>query len=139
MASRILVLHGPTLGLLGKAPGTPALPTIEALDGRLRSLAKRLGIEVNLVRSNHEGALVDALEERQGWYDAVIVNPGPLAWTSQVLKDALTLVAVPTIEVHLAKPRRLSGRSSSVVKDACDAQLVGSRRLRGGPGAPGVR
>jgi 3-dehydroquinate dehydratase-2 len=121
MARRLLVLHGPTLGFLDSGSSQK----LSILDARIRAHAAALKLEVTIVRSNHEGALVDALEERRQWYDGLIVSPGPLAYTGIVLRQALAEVNVPTIEVHLAKLKKIAGRATSVVKDACDGQVVG--------------
>lgn len=101
---RVLVLQGPNLNLLGtRQPdiyGTTSLAEIEA---RLRSAARAWrDLEVDFLQSNSEGALLDALHAADANAGAVIINPGGLAHTSVVLRDAIAALRIPTIEVHLS-------------------------------------
>ncbi|HEX6539040.1 MAG TPA: type II 3-dehydroquinate dehydratase [Candidatus Dormibacteraeota bacterium] len=100
--TRVLVLNGPNLAMLGSREprlyGTATLSDIEAV---VRERAAALGVIVRLAQSNHEGELVDILEAERARADGCIVNPGGLAHTSMVLADALRAFERPVIEVHI--------------------------------------
>lgn len=145
MARRILVLHGPNLNLLGE--GTlKGLDRLTDLNAGLRTRARAVGVEVKLVQSNHEGALVDALHAERAWAEAVIVSPAVLARSGYVLRDALVALGIPAIEVQLTEvPRRVADRGTSVFEDVCadtvsgrglDPYLAALERLADRPNAP---
>ena len=88
--SKILVLHGPNLNLLGRRePGTYGAVTMEEIDARLLALAGRRGAELRILQSNHEGALVDAIQEAADWADGLLINPGAYTHTSIAIRDAI--------------------------------------------------
>ncbi|SRR5258706_757773 len=100
----VLVIHGPNLNLLGtREPETYGADTLDAIDERLRALARRLGSPIDVFQSNHEGALIErvhaAKKQRIAW---IIVNPGGFTHTSIALRDAFAAVQIPFIEVHLS-------------------------------------
>lgn len=122
----ILVLHGPNLNLLGERPGDERGGTLGQLNAEIERKAAALGVSVRILQSNHEGALIDALHQARAWADAVVINPGALAHTSYVLREAIAAVGHPTIEVHLTDLRRREAwRRKSVIKDVCEAQIQG--------------
>ena len=76
--------------------------TLEDINGELADVAKESGAEVEFFQSNHEGALVDRIQEAPSWADAILINPGGLTHTSVVLRDALAATGLPVVEVHLS-------------------------------------
>lgn len=120
----ILIVHGPNLNLLGEAKGDPC--SYAELNARLRSFAAQLGASVKIVQSNHEGLLIDTLQAERGWADCVLINPAALTHTSYALRECLRIINRPTIEVHLEDIRRReTWRRRSVIKDVCEAQVMG--------------
>lgn len=99
---KVLVINGPNLNLLGlREPTLYGDRNFEALQAFIRKSAEELGIEVELFQSNHEGAVVDAIQAAYGKFDAILINPAAYTHTSVAILDALKAVALPTVEVHL--------------------------------------
>ena len=100
---RILVLHGPNLNLLGqREPGLYGSDTLAAIDAELARQAEQLGTELECFQSNHEGALVDRIQQAAGQVDGVLINAGAYSHTSIAIRDALLGVALPFVELHLS-------------------------------------
>jgi len=100
---RILVLHGPNLNLLGqREPGLYGSDTLAAIDAELARQAEQLGTELECFQSNHEGALVDRIQQAAGQVDGVLINAGAYTHTSIAIRDALLGVALPFVELHLS-------------------------------------
>ena len=100
---RVLVLQGPNLNLLGtREPEIYGRETLDEIHAALRQRAAELGLEIDVFQSNHEGALIDRLHQKD--FDAAVVNAGGLTHTSVALRDALLAVQRPFIEVHLSDP-----------------------------------
>ena len=99
---KVLVINGPNLNLLGlREPALYGARNFAALQDFSRSSAAAIGVDVELFQSNHEGAIVDAIQAAYGVFDAILINPAAYTHTSVAILDALKAVALPTVEVHL--------------------------------------
>ena len=118
---RILVLNGPNLNLLGvREPEIYGRRDYAALERFIREAAAELDAEVEIFQSNHEGLLVDRIQQALGVFDGIVMNPAAYTHTSVALLDALKAVALPAVEVHLSDPdSREEFRHVSYVRAAC--------------------
>ncbi|MBR2302042.1 MAG: type II 3-dehydroquinate dehydratase [Bacteroidaceae bacterium] len=99
---KVFVINGPNLNMLGlREPALYGANNFATLQEYIRASAKVLGLEVELFQSNHEGAIVDAIQSAYGVYDAILINPAAYTHTSVAILDALKAVALPVVEVHL--------------------------------------
>ena len=123
--TRVLVLQGPNLNLLGtREPEIYGYETLDQIHAGLAARAAELGLEVDFFQSNHEGALIDRLHQRD--FDVAIVNAGGLTHTSVSLRDALLGVARPFLEVHLSDPStREPFRHVNYLSDIALTSIVG--------------
>lgn len=123
----ILVLHGPNLNLLGqREPEVYGRLTLAEIDSRLVEAAGLLGLTLRSAQSNHEGALIDALQDARGWAAGVIFNPGGYTHTSVALRDVIAALEIPVIEVHLSNVYAREGfRHTSLLAPVCLGKIVG--------------
>ena len=125
---KVLLLNGPNLNLLGtREPAIYGATTLADVQAMCRSEGAALGLEVTAFQSNHEGALVDRIHAaRDEGVRFVVINPGALTHTSVALRDALTGVAIPFIEVHISNVhKREAFRHHSFLSDVAEGVIVG--------------
>ena len=122
---RILVLHGPNLNLLGtREPDVYGTTTLTQIDASLSALGAELGVAIESAQSNHEGVLIDRIQAARA--DGILINPGGYTHTSVAIRDALTGVGIPFVEVHLSNIHgREPFRRQSLFSDVAIAQVAG--------------
>jgi len=99
----VLVIHGPNLNLLGtREPEIYGTTTLEEIDASLEAAGKQRGCQVECCQSNHEGVLIDRIQEARGWASGILINPAGLTHSSVGLRDALVASELPVVEVHLS-------------------------------------
>ena len=124
---KILILHGPNLNMLGtREPEVYGSMTLDDINNKMIELGKELGVEVKCLQSNHEGTLIDALQDARTWASGVVFNPGGYTHTSLALRDAISAIQIPVIEVHLSNVyAREEFRHSSMISAGCKGKVVG--------------
>lgn len=124
---KFLVINGPNLNLLGlREPAIYGSRSFAALQDFIRASAAEAGVEVDLFQSNHEGAIVDAIQAAYGTADGIVINPAAYTHTSVALLDAVKAVGIPTVEVHVSDPdSREDFRHVSYIRAACIATIRG--------------
>jgi len=124
---KILVIHGPNLNLLGKRePDIYGAVTLDDIQDRLSALAGELGVEVSFFQSNHEGELVQKIQDAMGVYQAIVFNPGAYTHTSVALRDAILSTGIPVVETHISNIyKREEFRHHSYISGVAVGQITG--------------
>ncbi|MBR3889196.1 type II 3-dehydroquinate dehydratase [bacterium] len=124
---KILLINGPNLNMLGiREPEKYGNITLQDIENELKLLASNTDAQLDSYQSNHEGELIDAVQKAQGVYDGIIINAGGYTHTSVALRDAISAVSIPTVEVHMTNIHaREEFRHTSLLSGVCIAQVVG--------------
>ncbi len=124
---KILIINGPNLNMLGiREPSHYGRETYADLVGKIEAYCESKGIECECYQSNHEGCLVDKIQEAYGKFDGIVINPGAYTHTSIVLLDAVKSVSIPTVEVHISNvEEREDFRQVSYIRLACVKTITG--------------
>lgn len=124
---RILVIQGPNLNMLGvREPEIYGSGTMGELNEKIKNYAIGLGMEADFYQSNHEGAIIDTIQNAMGRYKGIIINPGAYTHTSIAISDAIKAVNIPTVEVHISDiHKREAYRQVSYIKEVAIEQISG--------------
>jgi 3-dehydroquinate dehydratase II len=125
--TRLLVLHGPNLNLLGlREPHIYGTLSLAEINSALKEKAAERNVELRIVQSNNEGALIDEIHSARDWASGILINAGAYTHTSYALRDAISAVGLPTVEVHLSNIyAREEFRHHSVLAAVCKGQILG--------------
>ena len=124
---KILVINGPNLNMLGiREPSVYGSNSYKDLCDLIKSHCDEKGIEVKIFQSNHEGALVDEIQNALNVFDGIVINPAAYTHTSVAILDALKAVSIPAVEVHISDvSKREEFRQISYVRQACKTSVIG--------------
>ena len=128
---KFLIINGPNLNLLGgREPDTYGTGTYETLCRRVQDYAAAHGWEADCFQSNHEGAIIDAIQQAAGVYDGIVINPAAYTHYSYAIHDAIKSVKKPFVELHMSNIHaREEFRSHSVISPACVGQICGFGKM----------
>lgn len=124
---KILLINGANLNMLGtREPEKYGFTTLKDIETSVINRGKELGAEVEAWQSNHEGEIVDKIQSAKGNYDGILINAGGYTHTSVVIRDAISAVQIPTVEIHMTNIHaREEFRHTSLLSGVCVAQVVG--------------
>ena len=124
---RILIIHGPNLNLLGKRePDIYGKVTMESINEKLKKIAEKKKVALDIFQSNHEGEIVDKIGKAGNKYDAILINPAAYTHTSVAIRDAISAIDIPTVEVHLSNIyAREDFRHISLISSVAKGQVSG--------------
>ncbi len=124
---KVLVIHGPNLNMLGtREPDIYGHQTLAEINTALKTQADRLGLHIETFQSNHEGDIVDKIQQAHDSFQGIIINPAAYTHTSIAIRDALSLLNIPVVEIHLSNIyKRESFRRTSLISAIVTAQISG--------------
>jgi 3-dehydroquinate dehydratase-2 len=124
---KVLVLNGPNINMLGiREPGIYGTASLQSIEERLAQLGQSLDVELDFFQSNHEGAIIDRIQQAYGTVDGILINPGAFTHYSYAIRDAFSAVAIPAVEVHLSNiHKREAFRHTSVTAPVLIGQISG--------------
>lgn len=124
---KLLLLHGPNLNLLGeREPGVYGNKSLTEINQFITEYCSENEIEISIIQSNHEGILIDAIHDARNWAEGIVINPGGLTHTSVSLRDAISSIKIPVVEVHLSNVyRREEFRQKSFISAVCLGTISG--------------
>ncbi len=124
---QVSVIHGPNLNLLGvRETEVYGRDTFDEVNRKIKQRAQQMEIEVRILQSNHEGELIDAIHDARGWADALLINPGAFTHYSYAIRDAISAVRLPALEIHMSNVHaREAFRRRSVISPVVVGQIVG--------------
>jgi 3-dehydroquinate dehydratase-2 len=124
---KVLVIHGPNLNMLGRRePEIYGHQTLDEINSRLLSLGENLGLEIEAFQSNREGEIVEQIQLAMGSHDGILINPAAYTHTSIAIRDALSLLDIPVVEIHLSNIyKREPFRHKSLIADIAAARISG--------------
>ncbi|MGD2184950.1 MAG: type II 3-dehydroquinate dehydratase [Desulfobacterales bacterium] len=124
---KVLVIHGPNLNMLGtREPDVYGHQTLEEINTALNAQADRLGLQIETFQSNHEGDIVDKIQQAHDSFHGIIINPAAYTHTSIAIRDALSLLTIPVVEIHISNIyKRETFRRTSLISAVVTAQISG--------------
>jgi 3-dehydroquinate dehydratase-2 len=124
---KVLILNGPNLNLLGKRqPEIYGKLTLAQIEQKVRMLARELGIEIEFCQSNNEGELVTWIQEAANKFGAIVINPAAYTHTSLAMRDAVSAIGIPTVEIHISNiHKREPFRHHSFIAEVAVGQIAG--------------
>ncbi len=124
---QVSLIHGPNLNLVGlREPEFYGRDSFDEINRKIKLRAQQTDMEVRIMQSNHEGEIIDAIHDARSWADAIVINPGAFTHYSYAIRDAITAVRLPAIEVHLSNVHaREAFRRESVIAPVVSGQIVG--------------
>ncbi|MDI6731469.1 MAG: type II 3-dehydroquinate dehydratase [Candidatus Margulisbacteria bacterium] len=127
MKNKILVIHGPNLNLLGeREKSVYGSASLQEINKKIKALAKELKVEVEILQSNIEGEIVNAIQSAKGKFSAMVINPAGYTHYSVAIRDAIAAVRIPAVEVHLSNIySREEIRHKSVIAPVAAGQIAG--------------
>jgi 3-dehydroquinate dehydratase-2 len=127
LQKRILVIHGPNLNMLGqREPEIYGDQSLDDIDAQLMELSNELGLDLETFQSNHEGEIVSKIQQALESCDGILINPAAYTHTSIAIRDALSLLDIPVVEIHLSNIyKREPFRHKSLIADIAAARIAG--------------
>lgn len=127
ITKKVLVIHGPNLNLLGeREPGVYGEQSLEIVNKAIMDSAKKMNVECNVFQSNHEGEIIDKLHSARHDFDGIVINVGAYTHYSYAIRDAISAIKIPCIEVHISNVfAREEFRAKSVIAPVCLGSICG--------------